>query len=262
MCSGKDKTVAAEDPDLVRIAIVSDIHGNLPAFQRVLAELDERGPFEYVIGGGDYAFGGLYPAECLELVREREFDCVRGNTDEWIVELATGGRVPAQAFEPSDRHTGIVAEVDRWAVERLDTEMVEFLAGLPLDWRLVGPSGQRLGFVHATPWSTHPVVMPDASEEVANRMLDAAEVDVLVYGHIHIPYVRALGGRTLACAGAVGMPLDGVPRPCFAIASDAGDGWVIEHVRVDYDRESYAAALLTSGLPNAAVFAERVRTAR
>jgi predicted phosphodiesterase len=112
--------MAAEATDLTRVAIISDIHGNLPAFQTVLAEVDRRGPFEFVVGGGDFVFGGAYPAEALALVRERQFDCVRGNTDEWIVELATGGRVPAQGYQPSERHAGQMAEVDSWAVERLD----------------------------------------------------------------------------------------------------------------------------------------------
>lgn len=254
--------MTTEDAEPVRAAFISDIHGNFPAFQAVLAELDRRGPFEYVVGGGDFAFGGIYPAECLALVRERQFECVRGNTDEWIVELATDGRVPAQGYRPEDRHSGAVADNDRWQVAHLDSAAIQFLADLPLDWRVVGPSGRRLGFVHATPWSAHENVMPDAPDEVADRMLDAAEVDTLVYGHIHIAYQRDVGSRALACAGAVGLPLDGIPRPSFLIASDEGDGWRLEHVRVEYDREAYAEQLLASDMPNAAVFAGRVRAAR
>lgn len=252
---------AYEDPDLIRVAVISDIHGNLPAFRAVLAELDRRGPFEFVVGGGDYCFGGAFPAEALALVRERQFDCVRGNTDEWIVELATAGRIPAQAYEPADKHTGVQAEVDRWAVERLSADAIDFLGGLPIEWRIVGPSGQRLAFVHATPWSTHQTVLPNAPLDVANSMLDAAEVDTLIYGHIHHAYVRAVDGRTLACAGSVGMPFDGIARPCFLIASDEGEGWNLEHVRVDYDVQAYAETLINCGIPNAGVFAERVRTA-
>lgn len=247
--------------EMNKVAIISDIHGNLPAFEAVLEEVDRRGPFDALIGGGDFAFGGCYPAACLALVQERGLQCVRGNTDEWLVELATEGRVPAKGFQESDRHTGATAEIDAWEVARLDQAAIDFLAGLPLKWETVGPSGKRFAFVHATPWSAHATIEAHPGDEQAIALLDAAGVDTLVYGHIHYAYQQQVGERTLACAGAVGLPLDGVPKPCFLVATDAGTGWNLEHVRVDYDREAYAQALLGSGMPNAAAFAGRVRNA-
>lgn len=246
----------------MRVAFVSDIHGNLPALQAVLADIDQRGAIDVLVGGGDFAFGGAYPQRCIDTVRSRDMQCVRGNTDEWVVESATAGRVMAKGYDPKDAHSPALLAIDDWVAKALDTASVRFLIDLPIAWRATGSSGQRLVFVHATPWSTHPIVMPDASDDLLTRMLDEAEADVLVYGHIHHAYARQVNGRTVACAGSVGIPLDGDPRPAYLIAADDGAGWSLEHVRLDYDRDSYLADLARSGMPNASVFIERIRNAR
>lgn len=245
----------------IRVAFVSDVHGNLPALQAVLDDIDRRGDIDVLVGGGDFAFGGAYPQRCIELTRSRDMQCVRGNTDEWVVESATAGRVMAKGYEPKDAHGPALLAIDDWVAKALDVASVRFLIDLPIDWRRIGPSGQRLVFVHATPWSTHPIVQPDADEAMLTRMLDEAEADVLVYGHIHHAYVRQVGERTVACAGSVGIPLDRDPRPAYLIATDDGDGWQLEHVRLEYDRDSYLSELARSGMPNASVFIERVRNA-
>jgi predicted phosphodiesterase len=245
----------------IRVAIISDVHGNLPALQAVLEDVDRRGPFDVLVGGGDFAFGGAYPQRCIDLVRERNMQCVRGNTDEWVLESASAGRIPASGYSPEEAHGPGLLAVDDWVARNLDVPATRFLIDLPVDWRTTGPSDQRFVFVHATPWSTHPVVQPNADEAVMNRMLDEAEADVLVYGHIHHAYVRQVGDRVVACAGSVGIPLDGDHRPCYLIATDDGSGWNLEHVRLQYDRDAYLSELARSGMPNAAMFIDRIRAA-
>ena len=244
----------------MRLAFASDMHGNLAAFEAVLAEIERRGPFDTVIGGGDFAFNGLYPAECVRRIRPLGWTCVRGNTDEWVVQAATEGRIPVQNCPPEQAHGPELIERDKWAAARLMPDLVAYLAEMPLAWSILGPSGQSLKFVHATPWSAHPAVRADASEHEKREMLDRGEVDVLLYGHIHHAYIQTIDGRTLACIGAVGLPFDGDPRPCFAIATDEGDGWSIEHVRVNYDNEAYARELEASDMPGVAGVAGIVRT--
>ena len=246
----------------MRVAFVSDIHGNLPALQAVLADLDAHGSYDAVVGGGDFAFGGAFPERSVATVRERGWPSVRGNTDEWIIEAATAGRVPAQNYPPDQAHSGIMLQVDEWAARALGPDSLHFLAKLPLDWRTTGPSGKTLAFVHATPWSTHPVVLPDADGSVVTRMLDEAQADTLVYGHIHHAYVREVAGRTVACCGAVGVPFDGDVRPCYLVATDDGNGWSLEHRRVTYNRDAYLSELARSGIPNASGFIELIRNAR
>jgi predicted phosphodiesterase len=242
----------------MRIAFVSDVHGNLPAFQAVLAELDTRGPFDALVGGGDFAFGGVYPARCIAVTRERGFQCVRGNTDEWVVESYTAGRVPAREYGPAEAHGGAMLAVDDWVARLLNDDAARWLSELPIDWRVTGPSGQRLTFVHATPWSTHPQFLPD-DEEMQIRILDASDADFVVHGHNHRAYIRQIAGRTIVGAGSVGMPFDGNPLPAWLIGTDDGSGWSFEHVRTAYDRDGYLAELARSGIPNSAQFINTIR---
>lgn len=246
---------------MTRIAVVSDVHGNLVALEAALAELEWRGPFDAIVGGGDYALAGAYPAECVARVRELGWACLRGNTDEWIVDAATGGRIPARGYSADQAHNAQQREADAWVAERLDPEAVDWLAELPLDWRVSGPSGQTLAVVHATPWNTHDIVRRDSADAAKERMLDAAGTNVLIYCHVHDAYVQAFGARTLACAGSVGAPMDGDIRGAFVIAEDDGAGWRLQHVRVSYDLDGYIAGLLASGQPGAEPFARMLRAA-
>lgn len=245
----------------MRVAFVSDMHGNLPGFQAVLDELSTYTDVDYMVGGGDYAFGGIYPGECVARLRELGWPCVRGNTDEWIVESATDGRVPARDYPPEMAHGEAFKQRDRWAAARLSEADIEFMAALPLDWRITGPSGETLVFVHATPWSAHEILAPDAPESEAKEALSRGGGDHLLYGHIHHQYLRKIDGKILGCVGAVGMPFDGDPRPGFAIATDEGPGWAVEHLRVDYDRDTYIDSVQSSDMPGADVVSKVLQAA-
>lgn len=246
---------------VTRLAFVSDVHGNLPALEAVLEELQRLEPFDRVIGGGDYTAGGAYPKESLDRMRQRGWDFVRGNADEWIVEIATGGRIPAQAYPPDAAPDANLRETLAWIAGKLDDDDIDFLANLDIPWSMTGPSGQTIVYVHATPSSTHPGYPPDADESIFVPMFAETGADVLLHGHIHYAYLREISAGTLGCVGSVGLPFDRDPRPCFLIATDDGTGWSLEHRRVSYDNEAYATALEASGMPHAAEPARRVRTA-
>jgi predicted phosphodiesterase len=243
----------------MRVAFISDIHGNLPALQAVLADLDANGPYDAVVGGGDFVTGGAYPERVMATVRERGWPGIRGNGDEWIIESASAGRVPARGYTPEQAPSPIILQVNDWGAKMLSQESLRYLHELPLEWRTTGPSGQVLVFIHATPTSPHPVVRHDADESVQVGMLDETGADVLVHAHIHHAYVRQIGERTVACTGAVGFPLDGDERPCYMVATDDGSGWTLEHRRVTYDRDQYLSELARSGIPNAAGLIEQIR---
>lgn len=245
---------------VTRIAFVSDVHGNLPALEAVLEELDRLGPLDRIVGGGDYVAGGAYPQECLTRVRSEIWDHVRGNADEWIVDTATGGRIPARGAGSEVRPDESLRETLQWCVERLDGESIDFLADLPIDWSIDGPSGQKLVFVHATPTSTHPGFPPDEPEKVLLPMFAETGADVLLHGHIHFAYLREIDDRRIGCVGSVGRPFDRDPRPCFLIATDDGTGWKLDHHRVKYDNEAYIEELTQSTMPHADELIESIRT--
>jgi predicted phosphodiesterase len=246
---------------MMRIAVISDTHGNLLALDAVLADLDSAVPVDEIIMAGDFAFGGPFPAECVERVRERGLRAVRGNTDEFIVEVATGGSRPAQDVEESQRHDPAQVDIDRWAAERLTDDQINYLAALPLQITIPGPAGGSLAIVHATPWSTHRPVTANAPAEVAQRMLDASGAQALGYGHIHVQYQRRIDGRLLAAVGSVGLPFDGDRRAAYAVFMSVRDGWDVEFRRVGYNVDAAIKQVLDRGVTNAAGFGATLRSA-
>ena len=245
----------------MQIAFASDVHGNLPAFEAVVAELDRRGPFDGTYGGGDFLIGGLYPRGCVQRLMDLGWPCVRGNAEEMVVDVATKGAQPVHACPPEVANSQAFRDLARWSAERLDEPQLNFLKDLPLTLTYTGPSAQTLMLAHATPWSAHPIVWQDAETEAKRELLERAGTDALIYAHIHYPYQEEIDGRTLCCMGSAGMAFDGDPRACFTIAADNGDGWRFEHVRVEYDSEAYARELEHSDMPDGAGAASMIRSA-
>jgi putative phosphoesterase len=229
----------------MRVAIFSDVHGNVRALEAVLAEIRARGPFDQVVNGGDLAFGGPRPRETMALLRLRRYPTVIGNTDEWVAGLAGG--------------PGAVVE---WTRRELSPEDLEALRRLPWSHRIEPPGGPSLVVVHATPSSTNDSIQPDAPDEVLAQAMQQARAQALVYGHIHRAYVREISGGLVVNTGSVGFPFDGDPRPSWAILSMHDGRWSAEIVRVAYDQEAAARELLTSDHPDAETFAKRVRSGR
>ncbi len=229
----------------MRVAILSDVHGNVRACEAVLQEIRARGPFERVINAGDLAFGGPRPREAMDLLMQPPWPTIIGNTDEWIAG-APGGP------------TAVVA----WGRERLAQRHLEFLRNLPRAMRVEPPGGPPLVVVHATPASTTDYLDPEAPPDVVKQMFEQAQTRTLVYGHIHRAYVRRVADGLVVNTGSVGFPFDGVPRPSFAILTLRDGLWDADIVRVEYDHEAVAQDLLATDHPEAETFARRLRTAR
>ncbi|HLW47411.1 MAG TPA: metallophosphoesterase family protein [bacterium] len=230
----------------MRVAIVSDVHGNAAALDAVLAAIRERGPFDRILNGGDLAFGGPRPREAVERLVETGYPAVIGNTDEMVAASPEGA-------------TGAVAA---WARTRLTPEQVDWLRALPRSQRVQPDGGPPLVLVHATPWSTTDIIDAASPAATVARAFEQADTHTLVYGHIHRAYIREAAGGLIINTGSVGFPFDGDPRPAWAILTLARGVWSAEIVRTEYDREAAARDLVTSDHPDAATFARRIRTGR
>jgi predicted phosphodiesterase len=231
----------------MRVAIISDSHGNLTALDAVLADLDARGPYDEVLMGGDIAWGGPYPKECVDRIRLRGYRTVVGNTDRMITDAAGGADDPMAS----------------WILERLDAADVAYLKDLPLQVTVeAGSSDTTLALVHATPWSIHPAVRPEDGDERFAEMLRKAGTRALAYGHIHLQHARKLDGGIVVAVGAIGRPFDGDQRAMYTVLTLDGDQWSAEFRRVTYDVDSAIQETVQSGVPNAEEFAHSLRTAR
>jgi putative phosphoesterase len=231
---------------------VSDVHGGLAALEAVVADLRQRSP-DAVVCGGDLALMGGAPGEVVGRIRELGWPTVVGNTDEVLWMPGDHARQVARA--PKLRPLlGMIFE--RYApatVERLDPGDLDWLRGLPREVRL-----DDVLVVHAAPHDLWRAPAPDAPDDELRATYGNLSAQVVVYGHIHRPFVRDLDGLTIVNSGSAGLTWDGDARASYVLVADAG----AQVVRVDYDVERDARDLRAIGYPDAARLAEMRRRGR
>ena len=221
----------------MRIAIVSDIHGNLMALDAVVSDIERQG-VDQVWCGGDIGWAGPWASECIARVREYGWPTVRGNADVWI----TGD--PQTITDPEKRIT--FEEIARQ--HNISEDDARWLANLP-----IGHSGPgSLLLVHGTPAS--PFDAPDADSPAASFEPFEDQAGVTIFGHVHKAFVRRLHNGTLVVnAGSVGLPLDG-PTACYLIVDSTGPELTLIHRRVAFDRRAGIAQAKVMGGPAAQLF--------
>ena len=223
----------------MRIAIVSDIHGNLLALDAVMQDLEKTSPDE-IWCGGDLGWMGPWAGECISRVREAGWITVKGNTDVWI----TGD--PQTIDDPEQRKT----YEDIAAYHAISEEDARWLLNLPL-----GHSGAgSILLVHGTPQS--PFVGPQPTDPSAEFEPYEDQAALVVYGHVHKAFVRRLAGQTIVCnTGAVGLPLDG-PFASYLLIEHGGGEWALTHRRIEFDRRGALAQAKHQGGPASDLFIE------
>ncbi|GAB7386432.1 metallophosphoesterase family protein [Bacillaceae bacterium] len=227
----------------MKIAFLSDIHGNAVALEAVLEDI-RRKTVDRIVVLGDIAYRGPEPERALELVRRLNSDVVKGNADEWTVRGVREGEVPPQALSMMQRER-------EWIVSRLQPADLEYLRGLPGDIEIPLGEGLTIHAFHATPESLFEVVLPGSPEEtLRQKLMKHGEAAVYVYAHIHLPYVRYLDGKCLVNTGSVGLPFDGLPQASYAIVETDGNRYRVTIERVPYDVERVVKQYRDGGYPN------------
>ena len=224
----------------MRIAVVSDIHGNRTAFEAVLADLRETSP-DLVLHGGDLADAGAAPAEIVDRVRDLGWQGVLGNTDEMLT-----SPVSLEDFAKRSPRLqplfAVVAEMAEATRERLGEERIAWLRALPRR-QAHGP----MALVHASPESAWVAPGPEASDADLLAAYQSLERPIAVYGHIHRPFVRTAGGMAVVNTGSVSLSYDGDPGASYLLL----DGSCPQIRRVEYDVNREIQALSGCGIPHA-----------
>ncbi len=229
----------------MRIAIISDSHGNLVALDHVLEDLDRTGPYDAILMGGDVAYGGPHPAECIDRIMERGYPTVRGNTDQMIVDAVSSSGDP---------------QAD-WVLNQLSEEHLNFLQSLPVQQNLELSDNRTLGLVHATPWSIYDSILPSGTDVDFRRMLLEANTNVLCYGHIHLQHQRSLDTGTVVAVGSLGLPFDGDRRSMYTVIDVGHSSYNVEFRRLEYNFEQVVHDARMNGGPNGEVFATNLANA-
>lgn len=224
----------------MRVAIVTDVHGNLRAFEAVLADLRQVAP-DVVVHGGDLAYGGAHPAEIVDQIRTLGWPGICGNTDEmlWAPKSLAGFAASAPKLAPL---LARIQEMIPPTLASIGEERLRWLEGLPCEY-----SGESFCLVHARPGDLWRAPMPNASDDELQSTYASLGARIVVYGHIHRPYVRRLQGMTVANSGSVSQSYDGDTRASYLVIN--GESVAIR--RVEYDVEGEAEDVLRSGLPHA-----------
>ena len=237
----------------MKLAFISDIHGNVDALEAVLKDIKEK-RVEQVFVLGDLCYRGIEPKRALELVRSLNCDVIKGNADEWVVRGVREGEVPDQALD-------IMNKEREWIVSKLDDESVEYLIELPTELNLSFGEINIHAF-HATPTSLFDVVQPDATDDLLKEKLMVKQADLYIYAHIHKPYIRSLNGKYIINCGSIGLPFDGLKKASYTLV-DIEEGSVqVSNVRVSYDVEKVIQQFKASDYPNRNQLASILTNAR
>ncbi len=221
----------------MRVAALSDIHGNLPALEAVVSEVAHES-IDLVVICGDVASGPL-PVETLDLLMTLpNARFLHGNADRSLVAAYDGTAKPRLAGPAAD-----------WCAAQLSEQHRDFLASFPDEVRLELDGLGRVLFCHGSPRSDEEMMTSDTPEGRLREITAGSDADVIVCGHTHMQFDRMVDGVRIVNPGSVGMPY-GEPGAYWALF-----GPEVNFRRTDYDRESAAARIGKSSWPDAAGFA-------
>ena len=224
----------------MRVAILSDIHGNQLALDAVLKDIARQAAIDQIIVAGDICLNGPCPREALETVQKLHCPVLQGNVD-W--EMVT------QAPEKGSKKRSVVA----WTREQIGQAGIDYLASLPFSHTVHSLECGDLLIVHANPLNLEEHIAPDLSDTDLEQLLGSLDpaVSALAFGHLHIAYTRRWRHLLLADVGSCGMPRDKDLRASYGILSTADTGWQAEIRRVEYEVQAVVKQIRTCGMPTA-----------
>lgn len=273
----------------MRVAVISDIHGNQLALEAVLHDLHKHPPYDELVIAGDLCLNGPRPREVLEIVQELRCPVIQGNVDQETV---------TRAPEKGKKKRSIVG----WTREHIGREGIAYLAALPFSHRVVNPpqgaefrpeslnrartsladnttdrdeaptiliednsaiqptrnTNRRrdLLVVHANPLNLEDALFPDANDATLESLLGGLDeqVGALAFGHLHIAYTRRWRGLLLADVASCGLPRDGDTRAAYSLLTwqEEQQCWEAEIRRIPYDIQAVIEQFKTCGMPHAA----------
>ncbi|MDQ2717065.1 MAG: metallophosphatase family protein [Chloroflexota bacterium] len=230
----------------MRVAVISDIHGNQVALEAVLDDLAQQSAIDQRVIAGDLCLNGPCPRQVLEMVQRLDCPVIKGNVDEEVV---------TKAPEKGEKKRNTVA----WTREQIGQVGIDYLHALPTSQRISNAGGSDLLIVHANPLNMEEAIFPNASDNTLEHFMGGLEpaIGAVAFGHLHIAYARRWRHLLLVDVASCGIPRDEDLRAAYGILTWRENGWEAEIRRVEYDVTSVVKQLKTSGIPNAE---KRVKT--
>lgn len=223
----------------MRVAIISDIHGNKLALDAVLQDLTKQPPVDQIVIAGDLCLNGPQPREVLETVQNLHCPVIQGNVDTEVV-----------TEKPKRGHKKQLTIA--WTREQIGPEGVAYLAALPFSYLVTNPTGSDLLVVHANPLNQDEAIFPTTPDSKLAHFMEKLPptIGVLAFGHYHVTYKRRWQHLLLVDTGSCGLPRDEDQRAAYVIMTWKDNTWEAEHRRVAYDVAAAVEQLRQSGIPN------------
>ena len=241
--TGPDGFLPSGGDGSARVAVITDIHANLPALEASL-EAIRRSDVDAVYCGGDLIGYGPHPNEVCRVIEERRIPTIYGNYDYAIArDLDDCG---CAYVDRHDRELG--QQSVAWTLAHAEQRSKDFMRALPFDLRFQ-LGGRRVRLVHGSPRKVNEYLFEDKPARTFERIAALADCDVLAFGHTHKPWVHDYGGVRFVNCGSVGKPKDCDPRAAFALL-DLDEGELrVSIERVGYDADAVAREVRAAGLP-------------
>ena len=237
----------------MKIAVISDIHGNMNALVAVFNDIESQG-CEKLFVLGDYAMAGPNPYEVVNLFMKKQGDknvkMIQGNTDLMIADFTK------ELYENLKTEAPIMAEALKDDSKVINIIQKDFLKNLPIQLQ-VEEEGVKFLLVHGSPRRNNEDILPDTPIEEVEKMLENVEADVVLCGHTHLPCgFQTSSKKTVVNVGSIGRPFTSEPKSCYLVMTVANGECVFEHRFVDYDKEAASQALKTRKFKGADKLAE------
>ena len=232
----------------MRLALIADIHGNLPALDAVLAEIRREG-VDRIVCLGDISLGPQ-TVETLERVRSLDCPVIMGNWDAWLL-----GGMP----QLEGRLGKVLGDLRSWSAEQLSAEQRHHLTGFRPTVEVALADGATLLAFHGSPRSFEDMILATTPDEEVEEMLADRSELVLAGGHTHFQLFRRLGESVLLNPGSIGMPFrrphSGIMEIArcaeYALVQHDGDRLSIELRRTAFDVDGLLRAMREGGMPHA-----------
>ncbi len=222
---------------MARIAVLSDVHGNLPALEAVISDLDRQGVDEVLVGG-DLVGRGPQGSAVLARVRDRGWRSIRGNHEDYLLAFR-------RSEVPREWMTAEVWSAARWMADELSDSDILYLESLPLSLQPQALPGVHL--VHGTPESNNHGIGPWTSDGRMQEHLESVERSVLVCARTRRPLERRFAAGTILNTGSVGLPFNRDRRAQYLVLEGSPDDIVAGFRCVEYDLEETFAICARSG---------------
>lgn len=232
----------------MKIAVISDIHGNMQALETVLNNIKQEGA-QKIFCLGDLAMAGPEPSKTVDKIRElvenTDFTCIQGNTDYMIANCDN------QILHMLEENNPVMAHALQSDVTTLSDEQKEFLKNLPPQ-KEIEIDGIKILLVHGSPRKKNENIFPDLKIEEVEEMIKGTDSDLIFCGHTHVPCgYQTNTKQTVVNAGSVGRPFAKEPEACYAILEIEDKTFTIKHNLLKYDVNTASAILKERGFEGA-----------